>query len=157
MAKRKSSSDQKWYTISAEILEAYSKLSAYDLKLMEKVVCAEAKGEPYKGKVAVASVILNRYIFNKMKISIEKLVTAKYQFADISNVTQEMLDEYPDCKKAVEEAIKGNDLTRVKFPEGARYFYRPEWVSEHQREIRKGVPVLIIGHHHFHNDFNDNE
>lgn len=146
---------QNWYTISAEILEAYASLNAYDRKIMEKTVCAEAKGEPYKGKVAVAAVILNRYIFNKMKISIEEIVTAKYQFADISNVTENMLKEYPDCKKAVEEAIKGNDPTREKFSEGARYFYRPEWVSEYQKKIREGVPVLIIGHHHFHNDFNE--
>lgn len=155
VAKTKNHLEKKGYSISAEILEAYAELSAYDLKLMEKVVCAEAKGEPYEGKVAVAAVILNRYIFNEKKISIEKLVTAKYQFADISNVTENMLSEYPDCKKAVEEAIKGNDPTRVKFPEGARYFYRPEWVSEYQKKIREGVPVLIIGHHHFHNDFNE--
>lgn len=152
VAKVKGSSKSK---VSAAVLKDYASLSAYDRKLMEKMVYAESRGEPYEGQVAVAAVILNRYIFYKKEKSIEKVITEKGQFADISNVTENMLKEYPDCKKAVEEAIKGNDPTREKFSEGARCFYNPKKVSDYQRKKREGVPVLIIGHHHFHNDFNE--
>ncbi len=140
---------------SNKVSEDYAEINAQDRKMMEKMVYAESRGEPYKGQVAVAAVILNRYKFNKKKQSIRKILTAKYQFADISNVTENMLKKYPSCKKAVKEALKGNDPTKEKFPKGARYFYQPELVSQHQKDIRKGVKVLKIGNHLFHNDFNE--
>lgn len=126
-----------------------------EIKLVEKVVYAEARGECVRGQVAVAAVVFNRYEFNKGKISVKDIVLSKNQFADISNITQEMLDEYPDCRRAVRKAIKGYDPTKVKFKEGARYFYEPALVSEYQRKIRKGVKTLKIGNHYFHNDFNE--
>lgn len=143
--------------VSSAVLKEYAAISSYELKLMEKVVYAESRGEPYKGQVAVAAVILNRYIFNKKKISIEDIVTARYQFADISNVTEDMLKQYPDCKKAVEDAINGNDPTRSEFSEGARFFYEPDspYISEYQLKIRKGVKGVKIGGHIFHNDFKE--
>lgn len=140
---------------SNKVSKKYAEINAQDRKMMEKMVYAESRGEPYKGQVAVAAVILNRYKFNKKKQSIKKILTAKYQFADISNITEDMLKKYPSCKKAVKEALKGNDPTKEKFPEGARYFYQPELVSQHQKDIRKGVKVLKIGNHLFHNDFNE--
>lgn len=128
-----------------------------EMKMMVKVVYAEARGERFKGQVAVASVIFNRYEYNKRKISIKDIILAKNQFANISNITQEMLDEYPDCKRAVRKALRGYDPTRVKFKEGARYFYEPDssYISEYQKNLRKGVEVLKIGNHYFHNDFNE--
>ena len=131
------------------------KISKAEKKMIEKVVYQESRGEPYEGQVAVAAVILNRYKFNKKQKSIEEIVTAPNQFAKISAVTQKMLDAYPKCKKAVEDAVNGEDPTRTKFSEGARYFYEPNLVSGYQKEIRKGIKVLKIGNHYFHNDFNE--
>ena len=131
------------------------KISKAEKKMIEKVVYQESRGEPYEGQVAVAAVILNRYKFNKKQKSIEEIVTAPNQFAKISKVTQKMLDAYPKCKKAVEDAVNGEDPTRTKFSEGARYFYEPNLVSGYQKEIRKGIKVLKIGNHYFHNDFNE--
>lgn len=131
------------------------KISKAEKKMIEKVVYQESRGEPYEGQVAVAAVVLNRYKFNKKQKSIEEIVTAPNQFAKISKVTQKMLDAYPKCKKAVEDAVNGEDPTRAKFSEGARYFYEPNLVSGYQKEIRKGIKVLKIGNHYFHNDFNE--
>lgn len=138
---------------SSKTLEIYSSLNDSDKKLMEKVVYAESRGEPFKGQVAVAAVILNRYTYCNQKQSIRKIVTQPGQFADISSITQKMLDAYPDCKKAVEEALKGNDPTRTKFSKGARYFYEPDLVSDYQKSIRQNIEILQIGSHYFHNDF----
>lgn len=131
------------------------KISEADQKMIEKVVYQESRGEPYEGQVAVAAVVLNRYKFNKKQKSIEEIVTAPNQFAKISAVTQKMLDAYPKCKKAVEDAVNGEDPTKSEFSEGARYFYEPNLVSGYQKEIRKGIKVLKIGNHYFHNDFNE--
>ena len=130
-------------------------VSDYEKKLMEKVVYAESRGEPYKGQVAVAAVILNRYEFNKGNASIEEIITAKWQFANIKGITEHDLKAYPDCKRAVEEALKGEDPTRAKFKNGARYFFDPEGVKGYQKKIRQGIEYFEIGGHRFHNDFNE--
>ena len=147
--------EEKTKTATETAKDSNFEISNIDIKNMEKVVYAEARGEPYEGQVAVAAVILNRYEFYNRERSITELVTEPYQFANISNVSQEMLDEYPDCKKAVQDALNGNDPTEREFSEGARYFYAPDHISGYQKEIREGIHVLKIGNHCFHNEFNN--
>lgn len=118
-----------------------------------KEVYAEAGNQPLEGMVAVAAVICNRWI-SDLRIfdyaTIHELLTAKNQFADISWVTQELLDKNPKCREAVEYACRGWDPTRVKFENGALYFYNPKYCSEEALEAREGIEVLIIGDHYFH-------
>ena len=49
-------------------------LTEDDINLMAKIVYAESKGEPYEGKVAVASVILNRVLSPGFPNSISEVV-----------------------------------------------------------------------------------
>lgn len=131
-------------------------ISNRDKIIMAKVVFAEASIESFECKVAVASVILNRYYSDVPyfhKDSITAVVTQPYQFAKIDNVTMEDLEAVPECMEAVEAACKGWDPTKVMFPEGALYFYAPELVTGHQKEIREGIRVLPIGTVNFHYDF----
>lgn len=140
--------------------EYYYNVSDYDKKIIEKVVYAEARGEPFEGQVAVAAVVLNRYSSNNEDFdrkSIESIVKQKTQFASILGITQDMLDKNPNCEKAVEMALKGWDPTRKKFPEGAEFFFEPEGITnEEEKRKREGIEVLKIGNHCFHNDFNIN-
>ena len=140
---------------SSKVSDGSLTISKAEQKMIEKVVYQESRGEPYEGQVAVAAVVLNRYKFNKKKQSIEEIVTAPNQFANISGVTQKMLNAYPNCEKAVKEALKGKDPTKSKFSDGARYFFEPTLVSGYQKDIRRGIKVLKIGNHYFHNDFNE--
>lgn len=135
----------------------YYQISNSEKKDIEKLVYQESRGESLEGKVAVAAVVLNRYmskdkVFNTTSVS--SIVTQSGQFADISTVTQEQLNEVPECSKAVELALKGWDPTRKGFSEGAKYFYEPNTVTGYQKEIRQGIEVYQIGNHCFHNDFN---
>lgn len=120
-------------------------ISDEDKKWMTKVVYVEARGECYEGQVAVAAVILNRYHYNNEQVSIYDIVTAPYQFGDIYGITDWDLDSYPDCARAVEEAISGVDPT-----DGCRYFYDPRYVSSYQAQIREGLDYIQIGNHRFH-------
>ena len=136
----------------------YYNISDYDKKIIEKLVYKEARGESIEGKTAVAAVVLNRYVskenyFNTT--SIESIAMQDSQFADISEVTQEMLDTYPDCKKAVDMALRGWDPTRKLFSNGAKYFFEPNMISKQEKAKREGVTILKIGNHCFHNDFNE--
>lgn len=138
------------------------KLYYYDLNESEKLYLAkmvykEARGESFEGKVAVVAVALNRYFSNDRRFdrsSIYAIVTQPGQFADISGVTQGMLDSVPECMEAVEAACKGWDPTRVTFEDGALFFYSPKNMSEEALLSRSGVETLTIGNHNFHVDFN---
>lgn len=136
----------------------YYILSDADKKDIEKLVYKEARGEPYEGKVAVAAVVLNRFFSGDPRFnrdSIHSVIIQSGAFADISDVTQSMLDTVPDLKDAVEDACRGWDPTRTTFENGALFFYAPKEVVGYQKEIREGIEVLQIGNHNFHNDFND--
>lgn len=138
--------------------EYYYNISEEDKIYIAKLVYMEARGESFEGQVAVAAVVLNRYYYGGSEFnrsSILAVITQKSQFANISNVTTQMLNECPDCMNAVEAACKGWDPTRKKFENGAMYFYAPADVSGYQADIRMNIETLQIGNHNFHNDFNE--
>lgn len=137
----------------------YYHISDEDKLYIKKAVYAEARGECYEGKVAVAAVILNRYFSNNTEFnrnSIYSVITQSKQFASIDNINEEMLASYPDIEQAVEDALCGWDPTRKVFENGALYFYAPEGeMSEYQRNLREGIEVLTIERHNFHVEFNE--
>ncbi len=52
---------------------------------MERLVEAEAKGESYEGKVAVATVVLNRVESSQFPDSITKVINQKNAFSLVQN------------------------------------------------------------------------
>ena len=131
-------------------------LSEEDMKYIAKLVWAEARGECYEGKVAVAATVLNRYFsehpdFNRS--SILHIITQPTHFANIWNVTDWEMRDDTECLEAVKDACRGWDPTREVFAEGALYFYNPDGVSGYQAEIRQNIQVMMIGAHAFHYDF----
>ena len=100
---------------------------------MARTVSAEARGEHFEGKVAVAQVILNRYESGKFGNSIRKVVFARNQFA----VSKKYDDE---CMEAVEAAVEEN-----LHPEDMYYFR----VSK-KKKWRNFVFYDRIGGHSFY-------
>lgn len=135
----------------------YYNISEEEKVMIARVVWAEARGECYEGKVAVAAVVLNRYFYGDgqgfHRESIETIITQPYQFASISKATSDELAVNPDCMKAVEDACKGYDPTRKTFEDGALYFYNPKYVKGEEKEKREGIKIMVIGNHNFHYDF----
>lgn len=136
----------------------YYNLTTEEKVYIAKVVYQEARGEVFEGKVAVAAVILNRYVSNDRRFdrdSIYSVVTQSGQFASIGNVSMDDLNSVFSCMDAVEAACKGWDPTRAKFPEGAKFFFNPDGdLSESAKIEREGIETYQIGNHLFHNDFN---
>ncbi|MEC1740192.1 cell wall hydrolase [Schinkia azotoformans] len=120
-------------------------ITAADKELMARLVSAEAKGEPYAGKVAVATVILNRVdsveFPNSVKGVIYQNVNGHYAFTPVQNGT---INQAADAgsKKAVEEALtlrgKGN---------GSLYFYNPKTSTSRWVDSREAT--VWIGKHKF--------
>ena len=119
-----------------------------------KVVHVESGYEPYEGKVAVASVVLNRWACTDAyahfdNSSIEAVCKQKGQFADISRAKPSEEDLL-----AVEDACNGMDPTVTEaFPNGAYYFYNPNHTSWKNLQARKDVASIVIGNHTFHSWF----
>ncbi|PKG24761.1 cell wall hydrolase [Niallia nealsonii] len=123
----------------------YATISEADKDLMARLVRAEAVGEPYAGKVAVAVVVLNRVKSDQFPNTVSGVIYEKsngyYAFTPVQNGE---INKPADAisKKAVNEAIaldgKGN---------GSLFFYNPktatsDWVSTRQATV-------TIGNHHF--------
>lgn len=118
-------------------------ISNEDYKLMAKIVYGESKGEPFLGKVGVASVILNRLYDPDFPKTVEGVIYQKNAFSCINGKN---LSSEPDkeCYRAVDEALNGNDPTSESI-----YFYNPErssssWILKYPRKCS-----VRIGNHIF--------
>jgi N-acetylmuramoyl-L-alanine amidase len=118
-------------------------ITGEDIDLMAKLVFAESAGEPYTGKVAVASVVLNRTTDPHFPNTIKEVIFQKNAFSCVRNGK---INASPnqDCYNAVYDAIKGVDPTN-----DALFFYNPatatcNWMKETQK-----VNQTTIGHHTF--------
>lgn len=118
-------------------------VSKNDVDLMAKVVYAESNSEPYEGKVAVASVILNRLRNNQFPKSIEGVVKQKYAFSCVVNGN---IYANPDttCYNAVFDALDGKDPTA-----NALYFYNPKTARSSWMTSVKKYNIKNIGNHVF--------
>lgn len=114
-----------------------------DIHLMAQIVYAESNCEPFEGKVAVASVILNRLKYPEFPKTVEGVVKQRGAFSCVVNGN---INVVPDevCYKAVFQALKGEDPT-----EKAVFFYNPKIAtSQWMKNINK-KNVKTIGNHVF--------
>ncbi|MGG1400139.1 cell wall hydrolase [Bacillus salipaludis] len=116
-------------------------ISQKEKDLLARLVTAEAKGEPYKGKVAVAAVVLNRVKNDQFPDSIHQVIYQKRQFQPVANgmINKPAVE---DAKKAVNEALaKNGQITH------ALYFYNPDETDS--KWLRSKKTIKKIGHHRF--------
>jgi len=109
--------------------------------LLAKAVYSEARGEPFAGQVAVASVILNRVKNSLFPNTIEGVIFQPYQFTAVDD-GQFWLTPNQIAYIAVDAALKGWDPSG-----GALYYYNPntaesDWV--YYRDV-----IIRIGDHYF--------
>jgi len=118
-------------------------LTEPDIYLMSQIVYAESKGEPFDGKVAVASVILNRVLDPKFPNNVEEVIFQPYAFSCVVNgsISVEPSD---DCVAAVYEAISGTDPTGE-----ALFFYNPEISTCSWMNSVEKYNTIPIGQHLF--------
>ncbi|WP_245711751.1 cell wall hydrolase [Gracilibacillus ureilyticus] len=122
-------------------------ISASDKQLMAQLVHAEAKGEPYAGKVAVATVLLNRVDHKDFPNSVAGVIYetynngAHYAFSPVKNgAINQTADN--DSIRAVNEAIAFRGQGQ-----GSIYFYNPntavnKWITNRQVTIKIGNHVF---------------
>lgn len=132
-----------------EILEVFDHatqqlyITGEDIDLMAKLVCAESIGEPYSGKIAVASVVLNRTIDPHFPNTIQEVIFQKNAFSCVKNGTI-TANPNDDCYNAVYDAIKGADPTN-----DALFFYNPSIATCNWMKDTEKFNQTTIGHHTF--------
>lgn len=129
-----SSSSTAAKTTSASIISS-------DHRLLAKLVHAEARGETYKGKVAVAAVVLNRVRSSSFPNTISGVVYQKSAFSCVPNGA---INNTPsaDSIRAARDAMNGWDPTG-----GCLYFFNPKGTSD--KWIRTRTVKTVIGNHKF--------
>ncbi|MWV44556.1 cell wall hydrolase [Paenibacillus sp. HJL G12] len=82
-------------------------VTAEDVLLLQRIVMAEAEGEPYQGKIAVANVVLNRLRSANFPNTIKKVIYQKYQFSPVANGRFDRVKPNQDSIHAANEALNG--------------------------------------------------
>lgn len=118
-------------------------LKQSDIYLMSQVVYAESKGEPYEGKVAVASVILNRALSDSFPNTIESVIFQPRAFSCIVD-GQINVEPTQECFDAVYDALNGTDPTG-----DAVFFYNPDIATCTWMHTIEKHNVISIGQHLF--------
>lgn len=118
-------------------------ISYEDVDLMARVVYGESCGEPYQGKIAVASVILNRVLSEGFPMTIEEVIKQQGAF---SCVIDGEINTIPNrsCYSAVYDALKGYDPTNE-----ALFFYNPKIATCPWMESLQKDNITEIGNHVF--------
>ena len=112
-----------------------------DHRLLSRLVYAEARGESYKGQVAVAAVVLNRVASASFPNTISGVI---YQSGAFSCVSNGSINNTPDSSaiRAALDALNGWDPTG-----GCLYYYNPRATSD--KWIRTRTVKTVIGNHSF--------
>ncbi len=112
-----------------------------DVYLLAQLVYGEARGEPYKGQVAVAAVVLNRVESSKFPNSIAKVI---YQSGAFDVVDDGQINLAPDqnALSAARDAINGWDPSG-----GALFYYNP--ATSTSGWIWSRPIIVVIGGHNF--------
>ena len=112
-----------------------------DHRLLARLVYAEARGESYKGQVAVAAVVLNRVASASFPNTISGVI---YQSGAFSCVSNGAINNTPDntAIRAALDALNGWDPTG-----GCLYYYNPRATSD--QWIRTRTVKTVIGNHSF--------
>lgn len=116
-----------------EVIEWEIDVTLEELELMSRVVMSEASTVPYKGKVSVAKVLINRVKDGRWGSTMKEVISYPNAFstADNGDITDE-------CREAVLQALEG----AAAFPEDMLYFR-----SGHYHDF--GFPYMEIGNLYF--------
>lgn len=128
-------------TLTSSTSSSSSTIVSVDQKLLAKLVYAEARGESYKGQVAVAAVVLNRVSSSSFPNTISGVI---YQTGAFSCVSNGSINNTPNdtAVRAALDAMNGWDPTN-----GCLYYYNPGKTSDSW--IRTRTVVTVIGNHYF--------
>ena len=120
-------------------------LTFQERNLLERLVEAEAGGEPFEGKLAVATVVVNRVNSDLFPNSFYDVIFQEKQFSPVSNGK---INNTPslETKRAVEKVIDENFRS---FESDVVFFLNPK-IATNKWIIENRTFVVTIGQHDFY-------
>ena len=115
--------------------------SSSDVKLLARLIYAEARGESYQGQVAVGAVVLNRVKSSSFPNTISGVIYQPYAFTCV-NDGQINLTPNNTAMNAARDAMNGWDPSY-----GSLYYYNPKVATSSW--IYSRPTVVTIGNHVF--------
>ncbi|MGO4544747.1 cell wall hydrolase [Paenibacillus sp. 2TAB23] len=114
-----------------------------ELDLLARIIYAEARGESYKGQVAVGAVVMNRLGSSSFPNSIKEVIEQPQAFTAVDD-GQYKLTPNKLAYQAAQEAVKGYDPTN-----GALYYFNPEtatsdWIWSRKQTLKIGRHIFAI-------------
>lgn len=112
-----------------------------NMQLLARIISAEARGEPYKGQVAVGAVIMNRIRHPSFPNTLAGVIYQPGAFTAVSDgqINEPVVDS---SYKAAADALNGWDPTS-----GCIYYFNPSTATS--KWIWSRPQVLTIGKHIF--------
>ncbi|WP_026561519.1 cell wall hydrolase [Bacillus sp. J37] len=127
-----------------ETISSKVNISEADIDLLARIVRAEAQSEPFEGKVAVASVVLNRVDSPKFPDTIRDVIYQSGQFQPVSNgEINKPADK--ESRRAVFAAL--SDMRKIA--KDSLFFYNPDIATNRWLDSRE--TAVVIGQHVFKN------
>ncbi len=100
--------DSSNYTTVSNVSNNTSNISSNDTTLLlARLIESEAGDEPYQGKLAVGSVVINRTVADGESVSNVIYKPSQFDGVSTSNFT---IEPSQDSKKAAKEVLSGNDV-----------------------------------------------
>ena len=112
-----------------------------ELALLAKLVQVEAGNESYEGKLAVASVVMNRVSSDVFPDTVKDVIYAPNQFPPATNGKMDRLEASADSTKAAKAALMGENNVP-----GAVYFFNAKLEP---KKLKLVEVVKVIGSHTF--------
>ncbi|MFS0864910.1 cell wall hydrolase [Fredinandcohnia sp. 179-A 10B2 NHS] len=118
------------------------KYTEAEIDLLARIVRAEALGESFEGKVAVAAVVLNRVESPKFPDTIRGVIYQRGQFSPVSNGSINK----PADKESIRAAYAAmTDMRHIA--KDALFFYNPDIATSRWLDSR--ATAVVIGNHVF--------
>ncbi|WP_052476293.1 cell wall hydrolase [Cohnella kolymensis] len=127
--------------VTAAKSEAAADIDQAELMLLAKLVETEAGNEPYEGKLAVASVVMNRVSDGNYPNTVKGVIYEPYQFSPARNGTLAKTTASKDSIKAAKAALSGENNVP-----GAVYFFNPKLEPA---KLKRVTVVAKIANHVF--------
>lgn len=122
------------------VLKKYT-LNINEMDIMAKIIYSEARGEPYKGQVAVGAVVMNRIQSSQFPDNIRDVVFQKGAFTAVSD-GQYWLTPNRTAYLAALDAVRGWDPTY-----NSLYYFNPDtatsaWIWSRPQNVKIGKHIF---------------
>lgn len=145
-AKAKKEAEKKARQEAAKATKASgTSITSEERDLLERLVEAEAGGEPYEGKLAVATVVMNRVNSSKFPNTVRGVIYQKNQFSPVANGGMNKKAS-AETKKAVSKVL---DEGYRSFSADVVYFLNSD-IATSKWIVHNRTFVTTIGNHDFY-------